>query len=148
MYTGQPVWVTAEQQPDNTSRPKQAISRVSHAFDSTRGVTVTFAGRTRCFGLDVRIFTEIFKQPGSEWLRGWNTPPAADTVDTNEKILNPAAKITGKPVDLKTITGDKKPAEQKGDTFDPAAYQRAKRLAKQPIPGGKPARFDPQIPVS
>ena len=74
--------------------------------------------------------------------------PAADTVDTNEKILNPAAKITGKPVDLKTITGDKKPAGQKGDTFDPAAYQRAKRLAKQPIPGGKPARFDPQIPVS
>ena len=49
---------------------------------------------------------------------------------------------------LKTITGDKKPAGQKADTFDPAAYQRAKRLAKQSIPGGKPARFDPQIPVS
>ena len=74
--------------------------------------------------------------------------PAADTVDTNEKILNLAAEITGKPADLKTITGDKKPAGQKADTFDPAAYQLAKRLAKQPIPGGKPARFDPQIPVS
>ena len=74
--------------------------------------------------------------------------PAADTVDTNEKILNLAAEITGKPADLKTITGDKKPAGQKDDSFDPAAYQRAKRLAKQPIPGGKPARFDPKIPVS
>jgi len=74
--------------------------------------------------------------------------PAADTVDTNEKNPQTAAKITSKPADLKTITGDKKPAGQKDDTFDPAAYQRAKRLAKQPIPGGKPARFDPQIPVS
>tara|TARA_B110000263_G_C14832356_1_gene295900 strand:- start:61 stop:366 length:306 start_codon:yes stop_codon:yes gene_type:complete len=89
-----------------------------------------------------------FQAAGERWLRGWNTPPAADTVDTNEKILNPAAEITGKPADLNTITGDKKPAGQKDDTFDPAAYQRAKRLAKQPIPGGKPARFDPQIPVS
>ena len=41
--------------------------------------------------------------------------PAADTVDTNEKILNLAAEITGKPADLKTITGDKKPAGQKAD---------------------------------
>lgn len=39
------------------------------------------------------------------------------------------------------------PAADTVDTFDPAAYQLAKRLAKQPIPGGKPARFDPQIPV-
>jgi hypothetical protein len=121
---------------------------VSHAFDSTRGVTVTFAGRTRCFGLDVRVFTEIFKRPGERMAERLEYGPAPDTVDTNEKTLNPAAEITGKPADLKTITGNKKPAGQKDDTFDPAAYQRAKRLAKQPIPGGKPARFDPQIPVS
>ena len=109
---------------------------------------MTFAGRTRCFGLDVRIMSRIFKRPGERMAERLEYAPAADTVDTNEKILNLAAEITGKPADLKTITGDKKPAGQKADTFDPAAYQRAKRLAKQPNPGGKPARFDPQIPVS
>ena len=126
----------------------QATSRVSHAFDSTREMILTFAGRTRFFGLDVRILSGIFKRPGERMAQRLEYAPAADTVDTNEKILNLAAEITGKPADLKTITGDKKPAGQKEDSFDPAAYQRAKRLAKQPIPGGKPARFDPQIPVS
>ena len=48
----------------------------------------------------------------------------------------------------KPITGDKNPAGQKADTFDPAAYQRAKRLAKRTLVGGKPARFDPQLPLS
>jgi hypothetical protein len=126
----------------------QATSRVSHAFDSTRAVILTFACRTRCFGLDVRILSEIFKRPGERMAERLEYAPAADTVDTNEKILNLAAEITGKPADLKTITGDKKPAGQKDDSFDPAAYQRAKRLAKQPVSGGNPARFDPQIPVS
>jgi hypothetical protein len=107
----------------------QATSRVSHAFDSTRGVILTFAGRTRCFGLDVRILSGIFKRPGERMAQRLEYAPAADTVDTNEKIL-------------------KKPAGKKDGSFDPAAYQRVKRLAKQPIPGGKPAGFDPQIPVS
>ena len=75
-------------------------------------------------------------------------PEYAPTDDVLDKIVSMAVETTGKPADLKTITGDKKPAGQKADTFDPAAYQQAKRLAKQPIPGGKPARFDPQIPVS
>ena len=109
---------------------------------------MTFAGRTRCFGLDVRILSGIFKRPGERMAQRLEYAPAADTVDTNEKILNLAAEITGKPADLKTITGDKKPAGQKADTFDPAAYQRAKRLAKRPPVGGKPARFDPQLPLS
>ena len=126
----------------------QATSRVSHAFDSTREMILTFADRTRCFGPDVRILSGIFKRPGERMAQRLEYAPAADTVDINEKILNLAAEITGKPADLKAITGDKKPAGQKDDSFDPAAYQRAKRLAKQPIPGGKPARFDPQIPVS
>ena len=70
--------------------------------------------------------------------------PAADTVDTNEKIVSLAADITGKPADLKSIAGNKKLAKHKADTFDPPAYQRAKRL----VSSGKPARFDSQIPVS
>ncbi len=109
---------------------------------------MTFSGRTRCSDFDVRILSRIFKRPGEQTAERPGYVPEADTIDTNEKILSPAAEITAEPADLKTITGDKKPAEQKGDTFDPAAYQRGKRLAKQPIPGGKPARFDPQIPVS
>jgi hypothetical protein len=115
---------------------------------AARGTTLTFAGRTRCSDFDVRILSRIFKRPGEQTAERPGYAPEADTIDTNEKILNPAAEITGKPADLKTITGDKKPAGQKDDSFDPAAYQRVKRLAKQPIPGGKPAGFDPQIPVS
>ncbi len=109
---------------------------------------MTFAGRTRCSDFDVRILSRIFKRPGEQTAERPGYAPAADTVDTNKKILSLAAEITGEPADLKTITGDKKPARQKADKFDPAAYQRAKRLAKQSIPHGKPARFDPQIPVS
>ena len=71
--------------------------------------------------------------------------PAADTVDTNEKILNLAAEITGKPADLKTITGDKKPAGQKADTFDPAAYQLAK-LGKAADPRRKTGTVRPPNP--
>ena len=104
--------------------------------------------QTRCFDLAVRILSRIFKRPGEQTAERPGYAPAADTVDTNEKILSLAAEITGEPADLKTITGDKKPAGQKADTFDPAAYQRAKRLTKQSIPRGKPARFEPQIPVS
>ena len=115
---------------------------------AARGTTLTFAGRTRCSDFDVRILSRIFKRPGEQTAERPGYAPAADTVDTNEKILSLAAEITGEPADLKTITGDKKPAGQKADKFDPAAYQRAKRLAKQSIPHGKPARFDPQIPVS
>ena len=71
-------------------------------------------------------------------------PPTADSLDTNDKIASLAVEIAGKPADLKPITGDKKPAKHKASTFDPAAYQRAKR----PFPGSNPVRFDPQIPVS
>ncbi len=109
---------------------------------------MTFAGRTRCFGLDVRILSGIFKRPGERMAERLEYAPAADTVDTNEKIVSLAADITGKPADLKSIAGNKKLAKHKAATFDPPAYQRAKRLAKRPVSGGKPARFDPQIPVS
>ena len=115
---------------------------------AARGTTLTFAGRTRCSDFDVRILSRIFKRPGEQTAERPGYAPAADTVDTNEKILSLAAEITGEPADLKTITGDKKPAGQKADTFNPAAYQRAKRLAKRPLVGGKPARFDPQLPLS
>ena len=107
-----------------------------------------FAGRIRCSDFEVRILSRIFKRPGEQTAERPGYAPEADTIDTNEKILNLAAEITGKPADLKTITGDKKPAGQKADTFDPAAYQRAKRLANRPLAGGKPARFDPQLPLS
>ena len=56
--------------------------------------------------------------------------PAAGTVDTNEKILNLAAEITGKPADLNSITGDKEPQRHKAGTFNAVAFQRAK-LAKR-----------------
>ena len=112
---------------------------------AARGTTLTFAGRTRCSDFDVRILSRIFKRPGEQTAERPGYAPAADT---NEKILSLAAEITGEPADLKTITGDKKTAGQKADTFDPAAYQRAKRLAKRPPVGGKPARFDPQLPLS
>ena len=111
---------------------------------AARGTTLTFAGRTRCSDFDVRILSRIFKRPGEQTAERPGYAPEADTIDTNEKILNLAAEITGEPTDLKTITGDKKPARQKADTFDLAAYQRAKR----PPVGGKPARFDPQLPLS
>ena len=67
----------------------QAISRVSHAFDSTRGVILTFACRTRYSGLDVSIMSIIFKRPGERMAERLEYAPAADTIDTNEKILKP-----------------------------------------------------------
>ncbi|HJN90397.1 MAG TPA: hypothetical protein QGG93_08705 [Verrucomicrobiota bacterium] len=74
--------------------------------------------------------------------------PSTDAVDTVDKIVSLASEITGKPADLDTITGNKTPAKHKAKSFDPAAYQRTKRLAKLPHTRSRPARFDPQLPVS
>ena len=105
---------------------------------------MTFVSQTRCFDLAVRILSRIFKRPGERVAERLEHPPTADSFDTNDKIASLAAEITGKPADLKPITGDKKPAKHKTSTFDPAAYQRAKRS----FPGSNSVRFDPQIPVS
>ena len=75
----------------------------------------------------------------------------APTDDVIDKILSMASETTGKPADLNSITGDKKPGRHKTGTLDAVAYQRtklAKRLAKRALPGNSPAWFDPQLPVS
>ncbi len=92
-YTGQPVWVTAGRQRDNTSLTMQAISQVSHAFDSTLEATLTSAGRTRCFGLYVKTLSRIFKQPGERIAERLEYTPPADTVDTNDRIVSLAAEM-------------------------------------------------------
>ena len=96
----------------------------------------------------MRILSRIFKRPGEQIAERLEYTPPADTVDTNDRILSLAAEITGKPADLKSIIGDKKPAKHKAGTFVPAAYQRAKLLARRPVSGGNTVRFEPQIPVS
>tara|TARA_B100001167_G_scaffold182171_1_gene139779 strand:- start:378 stop:659 length:282 start_codon:yes stop_codon:yes gene_type:complete len=90
----------------------------------------------------------IFKRSSGRMAESREYAPTDDVID---KILSMASETTGKPADLNSITGDKKPGRHKTGTFDAVAYQRtklAKRLAKRALPGNSPAWFDPQLPVS
>ena len=72
--------------------------------------------------------------------------PAADTVDTNEKILNPAAEITGKPADLKTITGDKKAGRAKSRHIRSGGVSAGQALGQAVDPRRKTGTVRPPNP--
>ncbi|HJO09777.1 MAG TPA: hypothetical protein QGH16_07990 [Verrucomicrobiota bacterium] len=96
----------------------------------------------------MKLLSKIFRRPGERMAQMLDLAPSSDAVETVDKIVSLASEITGKPADLDTITGNKTLAKHKADTFDPAAYQRAKRLAKRPHSRSRPTRFNPQLPVS
>ena len=74
--------------------------------DSTLEDDLDFCGSNTMLRLRrERYCPEFSSDPGSKRLRGRDTLPEADTIDTNDKILSLAAEITGEPADLKTITG-------------------------------------------
>lgn len=90
----------------------------------------------------------IFKRPSGRMAERREYAPTDDVID---KIVRLASETTGKPADLSSITGDKKPGRHTTGTFDAVAFQRtklAKHLAKQPLPGDSLAWFDHQLPVS